>query len=310
VFVVHLAKRSSIRSLATIGKLFVYFGAVVVLGALLAPPLFWSAAFFDPWLRFLRELEFQKVFHRSVLIAAILLLLPAARSLNIRNVRELGLTRNPHGWQQLAFGFCAAFGFLVVLGIFLLSLEVFRLKPAPPWTRLLGVAGTAIAVSLIEEFLFRGALLGIFKRAMNANAALVIVSAIFSIVHFLKPGEIELSDVHWFSGFLLIPAAFWQFADPMLVLAGFTTLFCVGLVLGYVTLRTNSLFMAIGLHAGWIFGEMGFSKLTKRINRDTLPWFGQDLTVGLASVIVVLLTGAVVWWWLNYVALRADQRSR
>jgi hypothetical protein len=59
--------------------------------------------------------------------------------------------------------------------------------------------------------------------------------------------------------------------------------------------------MAIGLHAGWILGTMAFSKMTKRLLKNTLPWFGADLTVGLASVFVVSLTGAIIWYWLNHV---------
>jgi hypothetical protein len=59
--------------------------------------------------------------------------------------------------------------------------------------------------------------------------------------------------------------------------------------------------MAIGLHAGWIFGTMGFSKLTKRVMKDTLPWFGPDLTVGIGSIIAVVATGLLVWAWMQYV---------
>jgi membrane protease YdiL (CAAX protease family) len=290
--------------LARIGKLFIYLLGVIVLGALLAPPLFWLAGAFEGQAGFLEEIEFQKVFNRAMLVAAFVLLLPIARWLDIRSMRELGLEPNHRWWQHLTLGFCAAFGLLLVLGIILLELEIFRLKSEPPWASLLKIGGTAAAVSLIEEFLFRGALLGIFRRAIGNTGALIIVSAIFSIVHFLKPHDTQPAHVSWLSGFTLIPKVFWQFGEPMLVLAGFTTLFCVGLVLGYATVRTRSLFLPIGLHAGWVFGEMGFSKLTKRINRDTLPWFGQDLTAGIASVIVVLLTGALVWWWLNYVDLQ------
>ena len=31
------------------------------------------------------------------------------------------------------------------------------------------------------------------------------------------------ADVTWFSGLLLVPLAFWQFAEPQLVMGGFTT---------------------------------------------------------------------------------------
>ena len=85
------------------------------------------------------------------------------------------------------------------------------------------------------------------------------------------------------------------------MLGGFTTLFCVGWILGSARLQTRSLWLSIGLHAGWILGIMSFSKATRRILKiqETLPWFGGDLTVGLGSVAVVLLTGGLVWLYLR-----------
>ena len=45
----------------------------------------------------------------------------------------------------------------------------------------------------------------------------------------------------------------------------------------------------------------GFSKVTKRLLKmqETLPWFGNDLRVGLGSVATVLLTGLLVWVYLR-----------
>jgi len=130
---------------------------------------------------------------------------------------------------------------------------------------------------------------------------LFFTSALFSILHFLKPETAEPHTIHWFSGFALIPGAFAQFNDPWLVMGGFTTLFCIGWILGYSRLKTRSLWVAIGLHAGWVFGIMSFSKATRRLMKaeETLPWFGGDLKVGLGSVAVVLLTGLFVWGYLR-----------
>ncbi|MDQ3625166.1 MAG: CPBP family intramembrane metalloprotease, partial [Verrucomicrobiota bacterium] len=167
--------------------------------------------------------------------------------------------------------------------------------------RLPSLAISAMSVAVVEEALFRGALFGIFRRVFPAYAALFWVTAIFAIVHFLKPDDdVAMGSVDWLSGFALIPHAFHQFGEPITLAAGFTTIFVLGWVLGYATIKTRSLWMAIGLHAGVVFVKMSFSKLTKR-QEEFLPWIGRELQIGLVPVAVLALAGLLVWWWLKYV---------
>ncbi len=70
-------------------------------------------------------------------------------------------------------------------------------------------------------------------------------------------GRARPAAIHWWSGLALLPEAFSQFHEPALLLGGFTTLLLAGLILGYARDRTQSLWMPIGLHAGWILGKMG-----------------------------------------------------
>jgi hypothetical protein len=64
---------------------------------------------------------------------------------------------------------------------------------------------------------------------------------LYSIVHFLKAPEQTSTTVGWLSGFNSIANGFAQFADPLLVLAGFTTLFLIGWILADARLQTRSL---------------------------------------------------------------------
>src|SRR5439155_47990 len=80
-----------------------------------------------------------------------------------------------------------------------------------------------------------------------------VTSALFSIVHFLKAPMRTSTIVTWSSGFNSIAHSFSQFANPMLVAAGFTTLFLIGWILADARVRTRSLWLAIGLRAGWTF---------------------------------------------------------
>jgi uncharacterized protein len=299
--------------LKDIGKIIFYFAGTILLGALLAPPLFWSAHYLADQFnitamqQFLAGTDFQRFFNRAVLVAAVLMIWPTVKWLRIRSLQDLGLQPDPARWRHLGIGFAIACGSLVLLGAGLIFADLYKLKEPLPIHRLTGVLMTAAVVAVLEETLFRGAIQGLVQRTTSKWTALFFVSAIFSIIHFLKPREdlVPHSDVTWSSGFALIPHAFWQFQEPLLVAGGFATIFLVGLIAGYARLRTNALWLSIGLHAGWIFGKMGFSKLTKRTG-SAWPWFGNDLLVGLGPVCVVLLTGVVVWCWLNY----ADRKKR
>lgn len=296
-----------------LGKIILYLIGTVILGALLASPLYWGAHWLASHDIFpvLAEFPYRRYFHRGLLVAAILLLWPTARWLAIPGVRELGLVPNPRRWRDLAFGFAASFLMMTLLAIVLLQLDVYRLRSSTQWVPLARVALSAVVVSLLEEGLFRGALLGLAMRTLSWRPALLAVSALYSILHFLKPQQ-ELPDGHTinlFSGFVMIPGAFAQFQEPWLVLGGFTTLFLIGWILGWSRLRTGSLWMAIGLHAGWILGKMGFSKVALRRNKETLPWLGEDMAVGIVSVITVALTGLIVWWWLRRRARRETEAA-
>lgn len=288
-----------------LGKILAYFFGVIVLGALLAPLLYWAgqAVAARGVLQFLAETDFQKFFNRGVLIAALALLWPTVRWLRIGSVRELGLERDDRWWKRFAAGFLIAGVLVLALGIVYVSIEIYRWKKPQdlPWGRIPSVMLSAIVVALLEEGLFRAGILGLFRRSLSARAAVLWTSIVFAAVHFLKPDDkVEVTQVGWLTGFEMIPHVFHRFSEPMLLLGGFTTLFVLALMLGDVTVRTRSLWMAIGLHAGVVFAKMNFSKFTKR-KEEYLPWVGEELQIGLVPVGVLLLAWLLARLWLRYV---------
>src|ERR1051325_4050076 len=84
-------------------RLLVYLIATVLLGALLAPPLFWAAQSLiaHGTFTFLAKFDFETFFHRALLVAAIALLWPFIRSLEIRSLADLQLAPNPHRGRDL-----------------------------------------------------------------------------------------------------------------------------------------------------------------------------------------------------------------
>ncbi len=280
-------------------KILAYFLGTLFLGSLLAPPLYWAGQSFGAHVRsarWLQETDFQRYFDRAMFLAAFLLLWPTVRALRVGSWRDLGLRPDPRPGWHLALGFAAAGGLLWLLGAGLWARGIYTPRVPLPWTALGSVILTAGFVAVIEEWFFRGALFGLILRSARPLPGLLFVSSLFAVLHFLKPEEnvIPRGGVGWLSGLVLLPHSFWQFANPLLLLSGFTTLFCVGLILGAVRLLTRSLWLPVGLHAGWIFGLRSFARFSRHPAPPSL-WFGETLLVGLGSVAVVLLTGLLVW---------------
>jgi uncharacterized protein len=321
------------------GKIVLYFIAVFFFGALLAPPLFWAvqaakgAAESRGWIHYetrekpvkkgdrprkderkemetktrgpLRWLDagFGKVADRATIFAAIVLLVPLFRSLRIGSTAELGLQRNRFRVRDFLVAYVTAVGLMSFLAFILLKMGFYVLKRPTPWVDLWQPAVSGLTVAFLEEWIFRGAFLGTFRRTMKPWTALAAVSALFALVHFIQPRErAELNIVHWWSGFELLPHRFESFAEPGLLFGGFVTLFCFGWVCGWMTLRTHGLALAIGFHAGMVLGKFGFNRIAERSDsRDLLPWLGEDLAVGLIAVGVIILISTLLWLYLRYV---------
>jgi membrane protease YdiL (CAAX protease family) len=166
----------------------------------------------------------------------------------------------------------------------------------------------ASVVPILEELLFRGFILGVLLRSFSRTAALISTSALFSIVHFLKSPDLTTPSqaVGWSSAFVSIGHSFSQFGDPVLLAAGFLTLFVVGCILADARLQTRSLWLAIGLHAGWIFANGTFSKAAHR-EALALPWIGKDLLVGIVPLTIALASWLLMRGWIKYGGTRASE---
>jgi uncharacterized protein len=287
-------------------RLLVYLLATVLVGALLAPCLFWAARSLvaHGLLTFLARYDFETFFHRALLVAAVILLWPLIRSLEVRSLNDLQLSRNPHRWRDVFAGFILSATPLLCCGAILLASPIFSVRGTINWPAVAKVAAASAVVPIIEETFFRGLVLGILLKSGRRYMSIFITSALYSVVHFLKAPERTSEHVTWISGFNSIAHAFVQFADPLLVAAGFTTLFLIGWILADARLRTRSLWLSIGLHAGWIFASGTFNKIARH-DLIVLPWLGKNLLVGIVPLGVACLTWLIMRGWLKYVDARS-----
>jgi membrane protease YdiL (CAAX protease family) len=277
-------------------RLLAYFAATILFGALAAPLLFWTGQSLASHGIFpaLATFRFESYFHRALILSALMFLWPFLRWLEIKKPRDLGLSTNRHWLRDLGVGFFVAVLPVVVCELVLVRCGIYSLRPSLSWSAWARIVSTTVAVPFIEEPFFRGLILGILLRALRPWPATFASAGVFSIVHFLKAPEQTTTAVQWNSGFISLAHSFDQFGEPMLVLAGFTTLFVIGLVLAYTRLQTRSLWLPIGLHSGWILASMAFGKLTHQ-EVEALPWLGKSLLVGLVPLAVCLIS----WAWLR-----------
>jgi membrane protease YdiL (CAAX protease family) len=287
--------------LKDVAKLVGYFVAIVILGALLAPILFWSAQSLAVHgvLPFLAKYGFETFFHRAILIAAALWLWPFLRISHVRRIADLGLAPNPRGGRDLCAGILLSIIPLLCCGALLVGFHVYSFRHAFAWPRLAMVLVASITVPCIEEMFFRGIILGVLLKTARKYLAIVIVSALFAVVHFLKTPERTSAVVTWTSGFNSITHAFAQFRDIMMLVSALATLFLIGCILADARVITRSLWLSIGLHAGLIFGSGTFSWLTHR-QMVALPWVGKNLLVGIVPLGVAAITWIMIRTWLKY----------
>lgn len=271
-------------------------------GALLAPPLYWLGRWLvdTDTIPQLAQFPFHRYFNRAVMLVTLALLWPFLRWIGIRRWTDLGLAPNPKRWRHLATGIVTGLVGLWLVALMVLLTDRAELRAQWPWLKILGAAGTATIVPIIEETFFQGALLGALRRHLTWQKALLFLALVFATVHFLKPHPQvrDMQAVTWLSGFALVPGAFWQFGEPQLLVGQWTTLFLVGLVLAYTVVRTRSLYMAAGLHAGWVFALRSFYFASRRLAEPDW-WFGRELITGLAPIALVLATGLALRAYLN-----------
>jgi membrane protease YdiL (CAAX protease family) len=282
-------------------KLAAYFIATVVVGAVLAPVLFWSAQSLAAHgvFPFLARYDFETFFHRALLVAAVLLLWPLLRISRVRSLADLGLAPNSRWSRDVCAGVVISVVPLLLCGILLIALHIYAFRHSFAWARFGKMLAASITVPFIEEAFFRGIVLGLLLRTGRKYIAIFAVSAIFAAIHFLKAPERTSQIVTWMSGFSSIAHALDGIGDPMMVASALATLFFIGWILADARVLTHSLWLSIGLHAGWIFGSGAFSRLARQ-QALGFPWIGRNMLVGIIPLGVAALTWVIMRIWVKY----------
>lgn len=158
---------------------------------------------------------------------------------------------------------------------------------------------SGVAVGLIEETLYRGALLGGLMRKAGVFTAVIISSLLYAAVHYIKfPSIADISETGWTTGLLILPDAFYSFLDPAII-DSFLSLAAFGAFLALVRLNRGNIYQCIGIHAGVVMSVKIIVKLTD-YNPDSNLYFlvnTYEHHLGYLALIWLSFLTAVYYWY-------------
>lgn len=249
-------------------RAFLVIAAGVLLAAVAAPWVYRFAQLVPP----LRAFPFRRVFDRTAVVCVIAGLALGWRGLGV-SFRPRVLFRRKRAVARFLVWFVigAVCITLLVLAQVYAGLRVYRHPAfsAVVFNALTGLI-SALCVGVIEELAFRGFLFHALLERMSRYRAVLISSAIFACLHlftldhFLRPiKHVQLDGTQWDAGFRLMALFFVPLREPQVVAPGVVGLFLAGWLLAELTMRTRTLWAAMGLHAGWVFAIKALGKLWK-----------------------------------------------
>ena len=274
--------------------------AILLVGALLAPPAFWLGRLLvhGNLVPQLAPFAFPTYLRRSWLLCA-LASAPCWTPLLGRDWRPGARDWRQAGRQLVGGAALGAVGFAVLVGLLLIC---GRLAVRPQLhAATLARAGasalaTAAAVAALEEPIFRGVLWRKWVRRLGLGAGTGLSVAVFAAVHFVAaPGRGPVTeDVAWHAGLLALAHTLAPLAEPSAYGGTFCTLVAVGLALCGAARRGATLWLPMGLHAGWVVGLRLLPHVVVVAGRPDV-WLGADLRAGLAPCALASGTALVLW---------------
>ncbi len=203
----------------------------------------------SPW-------PFSRVYDRVAMFWVLILLLVLRRSFSLSSLASY-YNRSDVGRKFMFLVAGAALSFLTSMALLPLYVQgdVFSWKEVSGleiFYRALKVVPAAIVISVIEESFFRVVFFQKCREHLSLIFAICVTSLTYAIVHFISPVKSwEYPGYSIFVGFEYLSAVAGRFQAPG-VLPAAIGLFLVGAVLCFTIYRTRSLFLCIGLHAGWV----------------------------------------------------------
>ena len=208
----------------------------------------------------------------------------------------------PRWLRQFGIGLIAGLASMLPVSVAMLLLGLRSLRPELDGHALIAALGAGVGSGLVVGFLEETFFRGLMQRAVLGElreplAGIVSVSLVYAALHFLASEHLPPAGLGWLSGVRLLATAFSQFAAPAPILDAFLSLAAIGLLLGLVSWWTDSIALAVGLHAAWVCVLRATIALTAGPNDGALAWLvnrGNGYLGWLVLGWTLLLTAVVV----------------
>lgn len=260
-----------------------FFGLWVLWTALLAPPVARLVEGMAPGV-----FPFSRIFGR-VQLGVALALVPALLWYWQDNPKRFyDLSRWKVGLSQGLIGLVVGLGMVELVAGMQAWLGVRKWGGVPGIDLWAGALTTGCLVGVLEEFFFRGVLGMAWWRAMSQKPAgllLGVNALLFAAVHFIRP--LAGPQEGWFDGFAAWGRLeLWSGTVDPWRLAG---LGVAGLILARIVWNRGNLWVAMGLHAGWVAGVRWADASFPEVAQATAGWWGPSLEAGPLPFLVLLL---------------------
>ena len=223
--------------------------------------------------------------HKLILLASLYILIPGIIAWKIRveslSFASLGLIPADDILQSILLGLAISLASVIIVfslesAFSLVSWRWQNIKAL--WSLSLPILVLSLSISFIEELIFRGY---VFSTLLIDNSywlAAIISSAIFALLHLIWERKQTLPQIPglWLMGMILIAAKI---------------------------VNTDSIYLAIGLHAGWIWSLTCIDSAELISYSDRGHWItgiNQQPLAGFAGLFCLTLTGLSLWMIQNY----------
>jgi membrane protease YdiL (CAAX protease family) len=213
---------------------------------------------------------------------------------------DFGLKRRFFGQWLIGFLLGSAMLGLHMIALVMLDVRIIAWEKFNPH-EILPILGKSLAigfgVALLEESIFRGALLSIIRRLSNPTMAIVVSAFYYAVLHFIgSKWSTDSGFIGWDTGFRIALDGFAHLRE--VAPDSFLGLFVAGLFLGSLrVVLPMSLGLCMGIHAGWVF-IIKSSKSVSYLNFDSSLIYlvsHYDLIIGYLSAAWLSVFVILMW---------------
>ncbi|HVO95309.1 MAG TPA: CPBP family intramembrane glutamic endopeptidase [Terriglobales bacterium] len=249
------------------------------------------------------RIPFPRVFNRAFMIAGFIMFIVCRRWLLADELKALVVVDQRSAARGLAIGLGLSIASMILLVVVMSAVDVytpfFRVSFGDAVGRFFSALAAGAFAGFLEEVFFRGILFQGLRQEGRVLRAYIFANLFYSALHFVKPGESYFLDgTQPLAGFKHLLTTFAPFLDPLPLLPGIFGLFLIGVVLSFALARTGNLYLAVGLHAGWVF-SLKMLRVFGDFTRAELGWaFGSTdpkIVSGVATWVGILLVGVAIY---------------